>query len=65
MATQSGKIATTIYMPDKLYYNVKLLALKRHQTLNKLVNAQLEKWVAEKMAADAAANSVKKESEVA
>ena len=65
MATQVGKIATTIYMANNLHYNVKLLALKRRQTLNKLVNAQLEIWVAERMAADAAANSVKKDSEVA
>lgn len=47
MATQEGKVATTIYMPNELHYNVKLLALKRQKTLNKLVNEQLEKWVAE------------------
>lgn len=64
MATQFGKVATTIYMPNDLHYNVKLLALRRRQTLSKFVNERIEKWVAEMIAADAGGDS-RKGSEVA
>lgn len=41
------KIATTIYLDEKLHFNAKIAALKTHTSLNKAVNDLLQKWEAE------------------
>lgn len=57
----SPKKCTTVYLPERTHFNLKLQALKQGTTISALVDAQIQRWVAEMEANEAAAAIKEKE----